>query len=190
MLLQVYLNLVLEFVPDTVYKVTRSYTKMKALPPLICVKLYVYQLARSLAYLHARGICHRDIKPQSLLVRSHYRWCNNTQGGPKILLFRGYFSLQSHASLGGLTSTLGRSTRHPLPRLGLFCWFLRHLLLQVDSRSHVLKLCDFGSAKALQPGEPSVAYICSRYYRLASFLMLITLIMFLRTCARFEDVAS
>jgi serine/threonine protein kinase len=27
------------------------------------------------------------------------------------------------------------------------------------------QLCDFGSSKALQPGEPSVAYICSRYYR-------------------------
>lgn len=27
------------------------------------------------------------------------------------------------------------------------------------------KVCDFGSAKKLVPGEPSVAYICSRYYR-------------------------
>ena len=29
----------------------------------------------------------------------------------------------------------------------------------------MLKLCDFGSAKALVRGEPNVAYICSRYYR-------------------------
>ena len=29
----------------------------------------------------------------------------------------------------------------------------------------ILKLCDFGSAKALVKGEPNVAYICSRYYR-------------------------
>jgi serine/threonine protein kinase len=29
----------------------------------------------------------------------------------------------------------------------------------------VLKLCDFGSAKALIRGEPNIAYICSRYYR-------------------------
>ncbi|GMI33178.1 hypothetical protein TeGR_g2962, partial [Tetraparma gracilis] len=28
-----------------------------------------------------------------------------------------------------------------------------------------LKLCDFGSAKALVKGEPNVSYICSRYYR-------------------------
>lgn len=29
----------------------------------------------------------------------------------------------------------------------------------------VLKLCDFGSAKVLVPGEPNISYICSRYYR-------------------------
>ena len=28
-----------------------------------------------------------------------------------------------------------------------------------------MKLCDFGSAKALVRGEPNVSYICSRYYR-------------------------
>jgi glycogen synthase kinase 3 beta len=99
---ETYLNLVLEYVPETVYKVIRSHTKTRTLPPMLTVKLYVYQMCRSLAYLHATGICHRDIKPQNLLV---------------------------------------------------------------DARTHVLKLCDFGSAKALLPGEPSVAYNCSRYYR-------------------------
>jgi serine/threonine protein kinase len=37
--------------------------------------------------------------------------------------------------------------------------------LLVDTASHILKLCDFGSAKALVPGEPNISYICSRYYR-------------------------
>ena len=99
---ETFLNLVLEYVPDTVYRITRQHTKVRQLPPLLCVKLYVYQMLRSLAYLHKTGVCHRDIKPQNLLV---------------------------------------------------------------DSKTHVLKLCDFGSAKALLAGEPSVAYICSRYYR-------------------------
>lgn len=59
-------------------------------------------MMRSCAYIHAVGICHRDIKPQNLLV---------------------------------------------------------------DTTHHVLKLCDFGSAKRLVKGEPNVSYICSRYYR-------------------------
>lgn len=99
---EVYLNLVMEFVPETVYKVMKHYLAMKQLPPLICVKLYMYQLFRSLAYTHAVGVCHRDIKPQNLLV---------------------------------------------------------------DPSQHILKLCDFGSAKQLVKGEPNVSYICSRYYR-------------------------
>jgi serine/threonine protein kinase len=37
--------------------------------------------------------------------------------------------------------------------------------LLVDPIKHTLKLCDFGSAKQFVPGEPNVAYICSRFYR-------------------------
>lgn len=37
--------------------------------------------------------------------------------------------------------------------------------LLVDPHSMTLKLCDFGSAKLFVPGEPNVAYICSRFYR-------------------------
>lgn len=97
-----FLNLVLEYVPETVYRATRHYTKVKQTMPMLLVKLYMYQILRSLAYIHSLGICHRDIKPQNLLL---------------------------------------------------------------DPRTGVLKLCDFGSAKILVPGEPNVSYICSRYYR-------------------------
>ncbi|CAH8447895.1 unnamed protein product [Dicrocoelium dendriticum] len=64
----VYLNLVLEFVPETVYRVARRYSRQKETIPILFLKLYMYQLLRSLAYIHHKGICHRDIKPQNLLL--------------------------------------------------------------------------------------------------------------------------
>ncbi|XP_024223409.1 glycogen synthase kinase-3 beta-like isoform X8 [Bombus vosnesenskii] len=65
---EVYLNLVLEYIPETVYKVARHYNKSKQTIPINFIKLYMYQLFRSLAYIHSLGICHRDIKPQNLLL--------------------------------------------------------------------------------------------------------------------------
>ncbi|XP_077447341.1 glycogen synthase kinase-3 beta-like isoform X1 [Stigmatopora argus] len=65
---EVYLNLVLDFVPETVYRVARHFNKNKSMIPIIYVKVYMYQLFRSLAYIHSQGVCHRDIKPQNLLV--------------------------------------------------------------------------------------------------------------------------
>lgn len=52
---------------------------MHAAPGLTCVsrgwrtqvpraQVFAFQLCRSLAYLHRLGVCHRDIKPQNLLI--------------------------------------------------------------------------------------------------------------------------
>lgn len=65
---EVYLNLVLEYVPETVYRASRHYAKLKQTMPMPYIRLYMYQLLRSLAYIHCLGICHRDIKPQNLLL--------------------------------------------------------------------------------------------------------------------------
>ena len=41
---ELYLNLVLEFVPETVYRALKHYTKMNQHMPIILVQLYTYQV--------------------------------------------------------------------------------------------------------------------------------------------------
>ena len=43
---EIYLNLVLEYIPETVYKVARQYSKQKQTIPVTFIKLYMYQLFR------------------------------------------------------------------------------------------------------------------------------------------------
>jgi len=47
---ELYLNLVLEFVPETVHRVIRHYSKMNQRMPLIYVKLYSYQVCFYVIY--------------------------------------------------------------------------------------------------------------------------------------------
>ncbi|KAL7235734.1 hypothetical protein ACSBR1_019096 [Camellia fascicularis] len=62
---ELYLNLVLEFVPETVNRIARQYSRINQRMPLIYI-------CRALAYIHnCIGICHWDIKPQNLLVNPH-----------------------------------------------------------------------------------------------------------------------
>jgi len=98
----------MDYIPETMYRVLRYYVKNKMAFPDALGKIYAYQMFRSLAYIHGLGICHRDIKPQNVLV---------------------------------------------------------------DTNIHKVVICDFGSAKKLQPGETSVAYICSRYYRAPELIL-------------------
>ena len=99
---ELYYNLELDFFAENIHRVCQHYSNHKQTLPLVYVKLYMYQVMRALSYLHLIGICHRDIKPQNLLI---------------------------------------------------------------DPATQHLKLGDFGSAKLLTINEPSISYICSRYYR-------------------------
>jgi len=65
---ELYLNMVMEYVPETVYCVMKRFGKQKQSMPKVLVQLYTYQACRALAHLHASSVVHRDIKPQNLLV--------------------------------------------------------------------------------------------------------------------------
>lgn len=65
---EIYLNCVMDYIPDTLSRVIRQYYKSKTSMPMLIVKLYSYQMLKALNYIHAIGICHRDIKPHNILV--------------------------------------------------------------------------------------------------------------------------
>merc|ERR1719471_1271787 len=64
----VYLNLVMEFIPETVYQTIRCHARKRQTIDYLHTKCYAYQICRAIAYCHRLGICHRDIKPQNLLL--------------------------------------------------------------------------------------------------------------------------
>lgn len=188
---EVYLNLVLDFVPETVYRVARHFNKAKSIIPIIYVKVslpfsppqhscnscqvetlsgglppqvYMYQLFRSLAYIHSQGVCHRDIKPQNLLVDPESailklcdfgRWAVGTT----TVIWEGMATFVVFLSL--LHSCVN-SIRNP------------QLMSWLTWNSDITWLCCLffsfffnwiSSAKQLVRSEPNVSYICSRYYR-------------------------
>ncbi|TID22603.1 hypothetical protein CANINC_003263 [Pichia inconspicua] len=99
---RIYQHLAMECLPCNLQTEIKRFYLNKAILPENQIKIYTFQIARAMNYLHSFNICHRDIKPSNILVN------------PENLL---------------------------------------------------LKICDFGSAKILESDQPSVSYICSRYYR-------------------------
>ncbi|KAK7821636.1 shaggy-related protein kinase eta [Quercus suber] len=166
---ELYLNLVLEFVPETVNRIARTYSRNNQRMPLIYVKLYTYQICRALAYIHnCIGICHRDIKPQNLLVNPHTHQLKLCDFGSAKVLVKGepnvsYICSRYYRAPELIFGATEYTTAIDIWSTG--CVMAELLLGQVNPHTHQLKLCDFGSAKVLVKGEPNVSYICSRYYR-------------------------
>ncbi|OWM72967.1 hypothetical protein CDL15_Pgr001081 [Punica granatum] len=66
---ELFLNLVMDYVPESLHKVLKHYSDARQAIPLIYVKLYMYQIFKGLAYIHnVHRVTHRDLKPQNILV--------------------------------------------------------------------------------------------------------------------------
>lgn len=62
------LNLVLEYLPDTLQRIIKHHRHLAMMLDTHYVRLYMFQLLRGLAVLDRHGIVHRDLKPANLLV--------------------------------------------------------------------------------------------------------------------------
>ncbi|XP_024451570.1 shaggy-related protein kinase theta isoform X4 [Populus trichocarpa] len=112
---ELYLNLVLEYISETVHRVSRHFNRMNHQHmPIIYVQLYTYQICRALNYLHhVLGVCHRDIKPHNLLVNPHTHQLKICDfGSAKMLpLFPGESSVDQ---LVEIIKVLGTPTREEI----------------------------------------------------------------------------
>ena len=65
---EIYLNLVMNYVPENLNRINKSLAEKKKQLDIFLIKLYSFQIARALNYMHNKKICHRDIKPQNILL--------------------------------------------------------------------------------------------------------------------------
>jgi glycogen synthase kinase 3 beta len=63
-----YLNCIMEYVPKTLSDLISQNRKNQTKFDNFTLKLFSYQMLKCIGYLHSLGICHRDIKPQNILI--------------------------------------------------------------------------------------------------------------------------
>ena len=65
---EIYLNLVMNYLPETLNRMNKAKWEKKEKWNNTIIKIYFFQIAKALNYMHNKSICHRDIKPQNLLI--------------------------------------------------------------------------------------------------------------------------
>lgn len=64
----IYLYIIMDYIPMTLHRMIRSFSKRGDIVPAILIKLFSYQLFRALAYIRGLKVMHRDIKPSNILI--------------------------------------------------------------------------------------------------------------------------
>ena len=86
---ETYLHLVMDYLPDTLRSVALQHHKRRKRFQIDHIKAYLWQTFRALEYIHARRICHRDIKPDNLLCDPDTLKCRLCDFGCSKVLVKG-----------------------------------------------------------------------------------------------------
>jgi len=86
---ETYLHLVMDYLPETLRSVALQHHKRRKRFQVDDVKAYLWQTFRALEYIHARRICHRDIKPDNVLCDPATLRCRLCDFGCSKVLVKG-----------------------------------------------------------------------------------------------------
>jgi len=79
-------NFVMEYVHESLENTLMKYRKKNLHIPILKIKHFMFQILEGIAYAHSQNICHRDLKPDNILVdeKENIKICDF--GSAKVLL--------------------------------------------------------------------------------------------------------
>jgi len=154
---EVYLNLLLEFVPETIYRIIRHYSRSARQIPSVLAKLYMYQVR--CAALRGSKMPAPETHEQLAKHAQFEQQAVSSAGSGSILsqppshcLFKPRAHLSTQYPWTPRAPQVARSLAY-IHENGVCHRDIKPQNLLLDPNSHVVKLCDFGSAKMLVPGK-------------------------------------